>query len=222
MNILLVEDDIGIGRFVMRGLVGRGHRVTWHREGAPVLPLVATEHFDAIVLDLGLPDIDGLDLCRQLRAYSASLQVLMLTARDSLGEKLDGFDAGADDYLAKPFAFDELVARLGVLERREALRDAEELRIGDLAIDPVRRAAKWRGQPIELDGRGFSVLLRLARARGAVVSREQLIDDVWGADSEITDNALDVNISALRRRLARLEEPPVIETLRARGFRLIA
>lgn len=220
MNILLVEDDLGIGRFVTRGLVGRGHRVTWHREGAPVLPLVTVEHFDAVLLDLGLPDIDGIDLCRQLRAHSTRLQVLMLTARDSLGEKLDGFDAGADDYLAKPFAFEELVARLGVLERRAALRDADELRIGELAIDPVRREAKWRGQSIELDGRGFGVLLRLARARGAVVSRDQLIDGVWGADSEVTDNALDVNISALRRRLTLLEDPPVIETLRARGFRL--
>jgi DNA-binding response OmpR family regulator len=220
MNILLVEDDVGIGRFVTRGLTARGHKVTWHREGALVPARIATEPFGAVLLDLGLPDMDGLDLCRSLRTQSAALPVLMLTARDSLGEKLDGFEAGADDYLPKPFAFEELVARLAVLERREGLRPPEPLRFGALAIDPVRREAQWNGESIALDGRGFSVLFRLAEARGAVVFRDDLISSVWGEDSDVTDNALDVNVSALRRRLAKLAAPPTIETFRGRGFRL--
>jgi DNA-binding response OmpR family regulator len=220
MNILLVEDDVGIGRFVSRGLTARGHRVAWHREGAKVPDCIAAEPFGAVLLDLGLPDMDGLDLCRTLRGQSAGLPVLMLTARDSLGDKLDGFQAGADDYLPKPFAFEELLARLAVLERREALRPPEPLRFGRLAIDPLRREARWNDEPILLDGRGFSVLYRLAKAHGAIVLRDDLILAVWGADSEITDNALDVNVSALRRRLAKLDTPPIIETFRGRGFRL--
>lgn len=220
MNILLVEDDVGIGRFVSRGLTARGHRVAWHREGSQVASHAATEPFGAVLLDLGLPDMDGLDLCRTLRDQCTGLSVLMLTARDTLGDKLDGFHAGADDYLPKPFAFEELLARLAVLERRDALRPPEPLRFGGLAIDSVRREARWNGEPILLDGRGFSVLHHLAEARGAMVFRDDLITAVWGAESEITDNALDVNVSALRRRLAKLDTPPVIETFRGRGFRL--
>jgi DNA-binding response OmpR family regulator len=220
MNILLVEDDVGIGRFVTRGLAARGHRVAWHREGAQVLARIDTEPFGVVLLDLGLPDMDGLDLCRTLRRHSAGLPVVMLTARGSLGDKLDGFMAGADDYLSKPFAFEELLARLAVLERREALRAPEPIRFGGLTMDPMRREAYWNGVPVTLDGRGFSVLQRLAEARGAVVFRDDLIGAVWGPDSEVTDNALDVNVSALRRRLAQLEAPPGIETFRGRGFRL--
>jgi DNA-binding response OmpR family regulator len=220
MNILLVEDDVGIGRFVTRGLTARGHSVAWHREGAQVLDRVAAEPFGAVLLDLGLPDMDGLDLCRALRHQSASLPVVMLTARGSLGDKLDGFMAGADDYLAKPFAFEELLARLAVVERREALRAPEPIRFGGLTIDPMRREVHWTGVPVTLDGRGFSVLQCLAEARGAVVFRDDLIGAVWGPDSEVTDNALDVNVSALRRRLAPLASPPTIETFRGRGFRL--
>jgi DNA-binding response OmpR family regulator len=220
VNILLVEDDVGIGRFVTRGLTARGHRVAWHREGAQVAARVAAEPFGAVLLDLGLPDMDGLDLCRALRSQSAALPVLMLTARGGLAEKLDGFEAGADDYLPKPFALEELVARLAAVERREVLRPPEPVRFGGLTIDPVRREAHWHGEPVALDGRGFSVLLRLAEAKGAIVFRDELIASVWGNDSDVTDNALDVNVSALRRRLARLEAPPAIETFRARGFRL--
>lgn len=220
MNILLVEDDVGIGRFVTRGLTARGHNVAWHREGAKVADRVANERFGAVLLDLGLPDIDGLDLCRALRNESAGLPVLMLTARGSLPERLDGFAAGADDYLPKPFAFEELIARLAVLERREAMRLPEPVRFGCLTIDRLAHEARWNGEVIPLDGRGFAVLLRLAEADGAIVSREAMIEAVWGADSDISDNALDVNISALRRRLAQLSTPPQIETFRRRGFRL--
>lgn len=221
MNILLVEDDVGIGRFVSRGLTKRGYHVAWHREGAQVPARVANERFGTVLLDRGLPDMDGLDLCRTLRAQSAGLPILMLTARGSLDEKLEGFEAGADDYLPKPFAFEELVARLAVMARREAMRKPDPLRFGRLAIDPVERTAAWDGQDLALDGRCFSLLLSLAEARGSVVLREDLIAAIWGASGEVTDNALDVNVSALRRRLARVDNPPAIETLRARGFRLI-
>lgn len=220
MNILLVEDDAGIGRFVTRGLAVHGHQVAWQRQGADVVDIVAANRFCAVLLDLGLPDIDGIDLCRALRQRSAGLPILMLTARGSLEERLEGFAAGADDYLPKPFAFEELLARLAVCERRSGRAMAEPLRLGDLVVDDVAREIRWRGAAVPLDGRGFRVLRCLAQERGAVMPRDAIIEAVWGADSEISDNALDVNISAVRRRLASLDRPPVIRTHRGRGFSL--
>ncbi len=220
MNILLVEDDAGIGRFVTRGLAVHGHHVAWYRQGGEVANIVAANRFCAVLLDLGLPDMDGLDLCRLLRDQCAGLQILMLTARGSLEEKLEGFAAGADDYLPKPFAFEELLARLAVFERRSGGGPTAPLRLGDLAIDDVAREIRWRNRVIPLDGRGFRVLRCLAQARGATVQRAAIIEAVWGVESDVTDNALDVNISALRRRLASLSAPPVIRTHRGQGFSL--
>lgn len=220
MNILLVEDDAGIGRFVTRGLAVHGHQVAWYRQGAEVANIVAANRFCAVLLDLGLPDMDGIALCRALREQCAGLQILMLTARGSLDEKLEGFAAGADDYLPKPFAFEELLARLVVFERRSGRGPADPLRLGDLSVDDMAREIRWRDQVVPLDGRGFSVLRCLAQARGATVGRGAIIEAVWGEESDVTDNALDVNISALRRRLASVGAPPVIRTHRGQGFAL--
>lgn len=220
MNILLVEDDVGIGRFVTRGLTARGHRLSWQRQGADVPDLIASGVFGAVLLDIGLPDMDGLALCRRIRAMAPRIQILMLTARDTLSDKLDGFGAGADDYLPKPFAFEELVARVAVLERRDTMQPPAPMRLGALEVDTDRRTAHWHGEALAVDGKAFDLLCCLVRAQGETVERPALIAEIWGESADITDNAVDANISALRRKLATLASPPVIETVRGRGFRL--
>jgi DNA-binding response OmpR family regulator len=220
VNILLVEDDAGIGRFVNRGLATRGHQVAWERTAARVQTLAATGRFDAVLLDRGLPDGDGVEICRKLRE-TGNIPVIMLTASDSLADKLEGFEAGADDYLPKPFAFEELIARLRVIERRVAERAPEPLRYGDLTVDLVLREARCVGRVIPLGGKAFDLLFQLVRAKNAMIDRQGLIDALWGADADITDNTLDVHVGSLRRRLAAAGALITIETVRGQGFRLV-
>lgn len=217
--ILLVEDDVTIGRSLAQGLGAAGFAVRWLRAGAQVVEMVAAGDVAVVVLDVGLPDADGMVLCRQLRAEGHRLPVLMLTARASLDDRLDGFDAGADDYLPKPFAFAELVARLRVLVRRAAERRPDPIVYGDLVVDPLAGEARWQGAVLALEPKGVAVLGVLARARGAVVERAAVIDAVWGA-AEITDNALDVVVSALRRRLAQGAPGLAVRVVRGAGLGL--
>jgi two-component system response regulator QseB len=216
--VLLVEDDAGIGRSVVQGLGGRGLAVRWLRQGAGVLDLLAQEQVATVVLDIGLPDADGLALCRAIRAAGHGMPILMLTARTALDDRLEGFEAGADDYLPKPFAFAELAARVNVLVRRA----------GQLAPPPIAGGAgdrsrpgmaAWQGEPLVLEPRSLALLAELAQARGAVVERAVLVDRVWGADAVITDNAVDVAVSALRKRLSPCAL--TIAAVRGRGFRLV-
>jgi two-component system copper resistance phosphate regulon response regulator CusR len=220
MKVLLVEDDVGIGRFVSQGLAQRGWHVHWERSAAAVVALVATGKFNLVILDLGLPDRDGLDICAEIRAAERGLPILMLTARAALDDRLQGFAAGADDYLSKPFAFDELAARVAVLLRRDRERQPDPLYYGKLAINPARASAIWDGRPVELDPRGFALLLALARAAGEVVSRSALITQIWGEEADISDNALDVCASALRRRLAMVTSQLTVQAVRGQGLSL--
>jgi DNA-binding response OmpR family regulator len=219
MNILLVEDDLGIGRFVSRGLNAEGFRVCWLRSGEEVAAALAAARFAAIILDLGLPDVDGLELCARLRRDGVALPVLMLTARDSLDDKLDGFRNGADDYLSKPFAFEELVARLRVLARRGA-QQGPRLRVGALTLDMVSRIASVGETAVELPGRELAVLACLMRDAGRTMSRQAIIEQAWGEGAEVTDNTIDVYVGYLRRRLADLDGAPRIKTVRGEGFQL--
>ncbi|MDO7843918.1 response regulator transcription factor [Sphingomonas immobilis] len=221
MTILLVEDDPGIGRFVVRGLEQRGYRVQWERQAANVAALDAARGFSTIVLDLGLPDGDGLDVARDLRSGGSRTPILMLTARGALQDRLDGFDCGADDYLPKPFAFAELLARLAVLVRRAGERAPEPVRCGALTVQPGTRTAAVDGAALELSRREFDLLAALAGAGGAVVPRAELAAAMWGEADAVNDNTLDVYIGYVRRRLADHAAAPVIETLRRRGFRLV-
>lgn len=221
MNILLVEDDPGIGRFVTRGLTACGYRVAWERDGSRALELLAGDGFSAALIDLGLPDCDGLDLCRTLRSTGRQVPVLMLTARGALQDRLDGFAAGADDYLPKPFAFDEMVARLNAIVRRGAPAAPAEPRFGTLSIDVSRGAAKVGEENVTLSRREFALLSALVAQGGGVVTRTALVQAVWGSE-EISDNALDVYISYVRRRLSRHLGAPTIATARGVGFRLVA
>ncbi|UVO49278.1 response regulator transcription factor [Sphingomonas sp. SUN019] len=219
MNVLLVEDDPGIGRFVTRGLAGRGYRVAWERSGARTVELLAGGGFAAALLDLGLPDGDGLALCRALRGAQVRTPVLMLTARGALQDRLDGFDAGADDYLPKPFAFDELVARLAAIIRRAEAPVVTPPTFGALTLRPEARTASVDGQPLPLSRREYDLLARLVAGGGATVTRAALSNAVWG-DAPVSDNSLDVYVGYLRRRLYEHPAAPRIATARGEGFRL--
>jgi DNA-binding response OmpR family regulator len=219
MNILLVEDDPGIARFVTRGLNRSGYSVEWRREGAGVAARLDEGRHDALLLDLGLPDMDGLEVAEAVKRRGMEIPIIMLTARGALQDRLDGFASGADDYLAKPFAFEELLARLAVALRR---RDtgAPFLRYEMLTLDVRARTVRCGGRHISLAKREFDLLVMLARAGGAVVRREALIAGVWSDSPDVSDNALDVYIGYVRRRLAQLENAPKVETARGQGFRL--
>ncbi|HEX4097997.1 MAG TPA: response regulator transcription factor [Caulobacteraceae bacterium] len=221
MNILLIEDDPGIGRFVSRGLAAEGYAVEWLQRGRGASERLRTNGFAAAILDLGLPDIDGMELCSALRREGVDTPVLMLTARDALEDKLDGFRCGADDYLAKPFAFEELLARLNVLARR-GVRQGAGLAVGTLSMDLGRRAATVADKPLALSRREFDVLACLARRPGAVLSRQEILDEAWGPGADVAENTVDVYVGYLRRRLASVSGAPVIESVRGQGFRLTA
>lgn len=220
MNILLVEDDVGIGRFVSQGLRARGWQVRWERVGKDVPALAGSGRFNTIILDLLLPDSDGLHLCSDIRKAELGIPILMLTARSGLDDRLDGFAAGADDYLAKPFAFEELLARLRALLKRDRLRKPDPVNLGALRVDPNASCATWAGQPIDTNRRVFALLLALARAGGEPVEREKLVDEIWGRDAVVTDNALDVCASLLRRKLASVTPCVVLEAVRGHGYAL--
>jgi DNA-binding response OmpR family regulator len=221
MKILLVEDDPGIGRFVSRGLTAEGFAVEWLRSGQAARHALRKDGISVAILDLGLPDMDGTALCSEARRDGVQTPVLMLTARDGLDDKLDGFRCGADDYLTKPFAFEELLARLNVLARRSGGTRDEALTVGRLQIDLRARTAAVGGAPVSLAGREFAVLACLARRPGQTVTRETLLDEAWGFDATVTANAVDVYVGYLRRRLAGLDGAPCIETVRGVGFRLV-
>lgn len=219
MTILLVEDDPGIGRFVSRGLNAEGFEVEWLRSGRPASERLQSEVFEAAVLDLGLPDIDGVDLCRGLRHDGVETPILMLTARDGLDDKLAGFQAGADDYLSKPFAFEELLARLNVMIRRSAGQGGV-IEVGRMRLDARARTATVGETVMSLPGREYALMACLARTPGQTVTRTELLDRAWG-DAPVADNTLDVYIGYLRKRLAAAKGAPSIETARGVGFRLV-
>jgi DNA-binding response OmpR family regulator len=222
MHILLVEDDPGIGRFVSRGLTAEGFAVEWLQSAAGALEALRARPFAAAILDLGLPDGDGLELCREMRTQGIDTPVLMLTARETLNDKLDGFRAGADDYLSKPFAFGELLARLNVVARRGQMLRAQTVSVGPLRLDLKARQAICGAEPLALSNREFEVLACMARQPGKAVARQEFLDQVWGADTELNQNTVDVYIGYLRRHLADCPGAPRIETVRGIGFRLTA
>ncbi len=220
MTILLVEDDPGIARFVIRGLEPEDYRIEWVQTAAEGLAALCARPYAAAVLDVGLPDGDGLDLCRQARDAGVETPVLMLTARETLNDKLDGFRSGADDYLTKPFAFEELLARLTVLTRRGEALSAQIVTAGALRLDLKSRTAACDGTDMPLSNREFDLLACLAQTGDDPVSRQSLLDKVWGVDSELTENTVDVYIGYLRKHLADQPAAPRIETVRGVGFRL--
>lgn len=221
MKILLIEDDAGIGRFVCNGLRSSGFEVDWIRGVTPAIQQVRTTSYAAIVLDLMLPDGDGFAFCREMRALGLSIPVCMLTARDSLDDKLEGFGAGADDYLTKPFFIDELIARLKAMVRRDAgAMSGRNIVVGALVVDTVAREAVMGGVALDLTRREFDVLAYLAQNAGQAISRERLLVAAWGAEADVTPNAADVYIGYLRRKMKSAGDVPTIATVRGIGFKL--
>jgi DNA-binding response OmpR family regulator len=219
--ILLVEDDVAIGSSVSQGLAARGFPIRWLRRGVDLLDQVNAGKVSVVILDLGLPDGDGLDLCRQLRAQGHRMPVLMLTARTALDDRLEGFEAGTDDYLPKPFAFAELVARITVLARRAEQLTPPSITFGSLSVDQAKGHVLRHGAKLVMEPKAHALLLQLAARRGALMPRQILIDTVWGEDSSITDNTLDVSISILRRRLAEHAPELTVRAVKGQGVQLV-
>jgi two-component system OmpR family response regulator/two-component system response regulator QseB len=216
MRILLVEDDDLLGDGLRAGLGQAGFTVDWLRDGRSAQLALEAESFAAVVLDLGLPRLSGIDLLQQLRRGKDPVPVLILTARDAVADRIAGLDAGADDYLVKPCDLGELAARLRALVRRSAGQTSPVLEIGPLQIDPLGRAVTFRGMPVELAAREFDLLHELAREPGRVLSKDQLAQRLYAWGNEIESNAIEVHIHHLRRKLA----PELIVTLRGVGYML--
>jgi two-component system OmpR family response regulator len=218
MRLLLVEDDEKLARSVTRGLRGEGYAVDLAVDGAAALAQANVYDYDAVVLDVMLPGRDGFSVCRALRERGCWAPVLMLTARDRVDDRIHGLDAGADDYLVKPFDFGELLARLRALLRRAPQERPAALAVGDLLVDPATRRVSYRGVPLELTAREFAVLEYLARQAGEVVSRTELLDHVWDENFFGSTNVVDVYVSYLRKKLAAAGGPMPIRTVRGVGF----
>lgn len=215
---MVVEDDEGIGTSLVRTLAGQGYEVDWARTGADAFGYLRA-NTAVVVLDLGLPDQDGLDVCRKVRARPGSPQILMLTVRSDEADVVLGLDAGADDYLTKPFRLAELLARVRTCARR-ASAETDQLDVGDLAIDIDARTVIIGGAPIELRPKEFDLLVALAREAGRVVRRERLLEDVWDEHWYGSTKTLDIHIWALRRKLDAPGATSRISTVRGVGYRL--
>ena len=217
-NVLVVDDDPRIRSVLGRGLHFEGYDVQLAADGAEALKLARVTPPDVIVLDVMLPDIDGMEVCRRLRRGLTS-PILMLTARDALPDRVAGLDSGADDYLVKPFEFDELVARLRALLRRAQPQVAETLHFADLRLDTGTREAFREGRRIDLTTREYELLLLFMRHPRQVLTREQILDRVWDA-AEVDSNALEVHIARLRSKLEADGEARLIQTVRGAGYTL--
>lgn len=218
MRVLVVEDDVPLADVVVRGLREEGHGVDHEATLAGAGRAVVVNDYDVVVLDLGLPDGDGLSLCRRLKAQAIDCRVIMLTARDGLADKVTGLDAGADDYLAKPFDFPELAARVRALLRRPTGGLAPMLTLVDLTLDPAAHRVTQAGVVIPLTAREFSLLHYLLARAGAVVSRSDLLEHVWDANYDGLSNVVDVHVASLRRKLDRPGVPAPIVTIRGVGY----
>ncbi|HET8586806.1 MAG TPA: response regulator transcription factor [Candidatus Limnocylindria bacterium] len=222
MHLLVVEDDRRLGRLLKRLLEGDRHLVELSPTGHEALDVAEGAGLDAIILDIGLPDISGFDVARQLRDRGNETPILMLTARDAVDDRVRGLDSGADDYLVKPFAYEELAARLRAIDRRareRAPRNGVVLTNGPITLDEVRRAVKVAGRPVELSPREFSLLECFLRHPGQVLSRQQLLDHAWPYGDFLTPNSVDTYVHYLRDKLGEDGGASII-TVRGVGYRM--
>jgi two-component system, OmpR family, response regulator len=216
MRLLLVEDDSMIGAAAQEGLRREGHTVDWVRTAGAAEGAVAGADYDLVLLDLGLPGRDGLAILRSWRARGVHVPVVIVTARDAVADRIAGLDAGADDYLVKPFDLDELSARVRAVLRRRAGRSDAVVKVGELEIDTAARRVKWKGREVTLSAREYALLEALADRPGAYLTRAQLEERLYGWDEEIASNTVEVHIHALRRKL----EPDLIRNVRGLGYTL--
>ncbi|MCR3939382.1 response regulator [Aeromonas caviae] len=214
MRILLVEDDVMLGDGMVDALRGSGYTVDWLQQGMPALSALKSEEFAALILDLNLPDIDGISLLRKLRREGQTLPVLILTARDALDDRVLGLDAGSDDYMVKPFALQELNARLRALVRRSKGQAQAELEYGELLLYPASQQVTYRGEPVRLTPHEYKLLQELITQSGRVLSREQLQQSLYGWDEGAESNAVEVHIHHLRKKFF----PELIRNIRGVGY----
>jgi two-component system OmpR family response regulator len=219
MRILLIEDESGIVRMVERGLAAHGHQVLAAETGEDGLLVVAAEQLDLVLLDIGLPDMDGQAVLREIRRLRSDLPVIMLTARDEVESKVGALDAGADDYITKPFDYEELLARIRARTRVSGQQQGSTLELGDLTIDLLSHRVRRSGQLIDLSRREFALLEYFARNRGRLLSRQQILAAVWDYDYEGESNVVDVYVRYLRNKLDRADEPSLFTTIRGSGYR---
>lgn len=222
MRILLIEDDTGIAKSVHQGLIEVGYVVDVVGNGKMGLDYALAAEYDILVVDIMLPGMDGLQLLRELRAEGIKIPVLLLTARDAVEDRVKGLDAGADDYLAKPFAFTELLARLRALLRRPPLQVNTILQVADLEMDVATRTVQRAGQQIDLSPREFTLLEYLMRHPRQVLTRNQILEHTWDSDFYGDSNVVDVYIGYLRRKIDHEFHPALLHTVRGVGYRLSA
>ncbi|MEJ7653038.1 MAG: two-component system response regulator RppA [Chloroflexia bacterium] len=222
MRILLVEDEHRLSSVVRRGLEEESYAVDVAYDGREGLAMAESEEYDLLVLDVMLPGLNGLEITRRLRRRRVSTPILMLTARDAVDDRVAGLDSGADDYLVKPFAFRELLARVRALLRRGDLTKDPVIRVADLELDTVTHNARRSGVEIELTSREFALLEFLMRNPDHVLSRTQIAEHVWNYDFTALSNVVDVYIRNLRRKMDDAYEPKLIQTVRGSGYRLRA
>jgi len=220
MRVLIVEDEPKMAALVARALREEGHTADTAAHGEDALWMARAAPYDAIILDVMLPGLDGVEVLRRLRALKVWTPVLMLTARDAVGDRVGGLDAGADDYLTKPFAFSELLARLRAVSRRVAVERPTVLEVGDLLLDPAAHRA-WRGETeLDLSAREFALLEVFMRRPGETLTRTQLLDGAWDMAFESRSNVVDVYVRYLREKIERPFGRRSIETVRGVGYRL--
>jgi DNA-binding response OmpR family regulator len=222
MRVLVVEDEPAIAAFLVRGLTEHGYAVDHAADGAAALDLLQSATFDTVVLDILLPKVDGLAVCRRMRERGDRTPVLMLTARDTVDDRVRGLDTGADDYLVKPFAFAELMARVRALSRREPAAANPVLRIDGLQLDTTTRRAERDGRRIELTTKEYALLEYLMRNPDRVLTRTMIGDRLWNYDTVTTANVIDVYIGHLRRKIDDAHDAKLIHTVRGAGYKIAA
>lgn len=220
MNVLLVEDEKRIAGFVKKGLAEQGFQVDHVADGDEALERMLSRPYDAIVLDIMLPGRDGLSVLRQFRKKGHTAPVILLTARSALDERVEGLNAGADDYLTKPFYVEELVARLHAVIRRASDEPMSLLRAGEVAVNVLTREVTVGGEPVKITAREFGLLEYMMRNPGRVYTRTQLLEHVWGYDFDPSTNLVDVHIQRLRKKVSPDKDNPLIETIRGVGYRV--
>jgi DNA-binding response OmpR family regulator len=220
MRVLVLEDEHKLAGVLKRGLQEHGYAVDVAYDGEEGLALAELEPYDLIVLDVMLPKLDGLTVCRRLRAEQRNMPVLMLTARDTVNDRVAGLDSGADDYLVKPFAFRELLARARALLRRDGLSRDPVLRAADLEVNTVTREVRRAGRPVELTSKEYALLEYFIRHPNQVLTRTQIAEHVWDYDFVAMSNVVDVYVRYLRRKLGDDGEPRLLRTIRGAGYQL--
>ena len=220
MQVTIVEDDLFIARAVSTAVREAGHDCTWLADGAVAIRDEAFLSSDLVVLDLMLPKVGGLDVLRAARNHGVRTPVIVLTARGTVPDKLEGFEAGADDYLVKPFAMDELLARIEAVHRRTADKPAMQLEVGDLQLNLANQRLTLAGRSVDLTPTEFSILELLMRFHGQVVTRKMLCEHVWGFDWDGPTNVIEVHINRLRGKIDKGREQSYIRTIRGRGYAL--